>query len=163
MRAMVIISKIFRFVPLLTLTIGLAPHAGGSEPPAAQHPLEAYKGVVLQKIVGGIAKVKPIDRIEDCKINSDHAEIKGRLHELGGLIDAASKSDFNTAFHFMAQVPSVEIYVTRVSLKAGVQQTEKILLLQDYETLKTRNGKEAQSLIDLVNKLCPTPAPAETR
>ena len=151
-------KKVLKIIPLLPIVLGLT--AGGGAPTAApSHPMLHYKGVLLQKIIGGIAKVRPIDKVEDCKIESDHPGVKGRLEELGKLVDAASGKDFNTAYHFMAQVPSIEIFATRVYEKEGHLQTDKVLLLQDYETLKTRIGPEAQTLIDLTNKLCPTPRP----
>ena len=159
MKTVFTLGRIFKWFPLLPVVLGLCPFAISAENAAGNHPAAAYRGVLLQKIIGGIAKLKPLDKVEDCKIATDNDQIKGRLNALGPLIDAASSKDFNTAFHFMAQVPSIEIFATRVFLKGGAVQTEKVLLLQDYETLKTRNGKEAQELIALVNKLCPTPPP----
>lgn len=120
-------------------------------------PIELYKGPILIKIVGGIAKLKETDKVIKCELTKNHSSIKDNLLDINELIHQASKKQFTTAFHFRPQVPTIEIYAILVDFKEGSNSevvTKKILLVKDYETLKQRAGKEAERLINIVNNAC---------
>jgi hypothetical protein len=147
--------KVFTFLSLLGLTMlslsfGKAPLA-----------IELYDGIVFEKVIGDIARLKPTDQVIRCEIKHDHPKIKENLRELADLIDKAAKETTVTSLHFMAQVPSIEIYATKVEFKDALSKktsTTRIMLLKDHATLETRNGTAAEKLINLVNEICPGPA-----
>lgn len=108
------------------------------------------KDVVLEKRLGELSQQAPKNKTSTCQISRTHPQVKGILSNVTKWIDEADKADFTTSYHFMAQVPSVEIIAYR---KVG-DKNEKVILVEDYSTLKTRNGDAAQELIKLVNGIC---------
>lgn len=128
----------------------------------SQLPIERYHGIVLEKVIGGTAKLKPTDKVIHCEIKDSHPKIKEKLAEIAKLIESASKEKLVTSLHFMAQIPSIEIYATKVEFKDTQSQkptTTRIMLMKDHETLQTRAGTAAEKLINIVHDICPNPEP----
>jgi hypothetical protein len=124
-------------------------------------PIDNYKGVLLEKIVGGVAKLKKTDKVSRCEIKATHPKIKSRKTEIEEMIIKADNAQMGTALHIMAQVPSIEIYAYKVVWEneaKGKVKTSRVLLLKDHNVLETRGGEEAQKLIDIVHEICPNPA-----
>lgn len=108
------------------------------------------KDVILEKRLGELSLQAPRNQTSTCLITHTHAQIKDVMANVTKWIDEAAKADFTTAYHFVAQVPSVEIFAYR-----DVEgKKEKVLLFEDHSTAKTRNGEAAQALIQLVDKVC---------
>jgi hypothetical protein len=123
-------------------------------------PFETYDGAILEKIVGGIARHQASDRVIRCEINKDHPKIRKNLRKIVNLIEKASQEELVTLQHVRTQIPSIEIYATKVDFSNVYSKTTtatRILLLQDHETLQTRDGADAEALINIINEVCPDP------
>jgi hypothetical protein len=113
--------------------------------------IEPQAPILLTQIVGGLAsrdgnKVECLIR-EDHAIFAAHANAVDRVKEMIGL---AKREEVQLAMHFIAQVPSVEIYAYDTS----VEPAERVLLFLDYSNLQERQGDDAAGLVHFVRTLC---------
>jgi hypothetical protein len=74
-----------------------------------------------------------------------------KVDHVKALIEKAKAEPLQTAYHIVAQVPSIEIFAYHHPASGD---PEKILLVEDYSVLKYREGPASKELVDLVNKLC---------
>lgn len=109
--------------------------------------------VLLVKRVGYLSTQSPRNKKAECLVRRNHPALKALLATWDETMHRTGKESLQTAYHFVAQVPSLEIYA-QVKKKG---KDEKLLLVEDHSTLKTRQGPDAEKLIQLVHKLCPTP------
>jgi hypothetical protein len=122
----------------------------------ADNPLQSYSGVLFEKIVGKEARLKASDPITHCEVRANDTRLSKDLLDLAQRIKEAQKEPWQEGLHFMAQIPSVEIYAMAVTFDGAKEvKAERILIFRDYQTLKTRVGANSEKLLEVINRLCP--------
>lgn len=106
---------------------------------------------VLVQEIGGLAH-RGI--VKTCEIRSNHVDLPA-LKDLVAMIKEAEKNPMKTTAKFVtAQVPSEEIYANLVVRKGIDVSLKQVQLTEVYGSRRQRDGRDAQELIDLVEKLC---------
>lgn len=108
----------------------------------------------LLKLETGVAEPRdPKNTYSSCNILASDLD---NLDDVKSLIEASSKMPISTAYIFTPFVPSFSF--------SAYLEGKKILLKEGDSTLKIRQGDQAKTLVDLIQKHCkqneqnPTPA-----
>src|SRR5690606_17993749 len=104
---------------------------------AHKKPAEETEKPVLEIRLGALSESAPKNKKSHCIVKRSHAQLQDKLKDVDTWISQAAKQPLNTAYHMVAQVPSVEIF----AYPAG--GSEKLLLLEDHSVMKIRQGEES--------------------
>ncbi|MGE0173587.1 MAG: hypothetical protein AB7T49_12395 [Oligoflexales bacterium] len=102
-------------------------------------------------IKGRLSKGAATNKESQCEIKQSHPELKDKVQAMQDLLAKANKEPLNTAYHFTAQIPSVEIY----GYLGEGKDAEKVLLVEDHSALKSRQGPASEKLLEFIKKVCP--------
>jgi hypothetical protein len=107
--------------------------------------------VLLEKFNGRLSTSEQNNVVSECSLTSTSANLADKVDHVKALIEKAKAEPTQTAYHIVAQVPSIEIFAYHHPASGD---PEKILLVEDYSVLKYREGPASKELVDLVNKFC---------
>lgn len=114
---------------------------------------DRYSGPLLVMKKGALAHQ---GKVINCEIYANHPGLVKDFDKIYKLIEAAAKTELKTAMHIAPANPSIEFYAFRAVEVPGSPKVkgEEILLKKDYSVLETREGKEAEQLLEKIKKLC---------
>jgi hypothetical protein len=127
------------------LNCGLEKMDAQAETPAAG---EKNMFVVIK---GRLSKGGATNKESTCEIKDSNPALKDKAAAMQDLLRKANKEPFQTAYHFTAQIPSVEIF----GYLYDGNKEEKILLVEDHSAMKTRQGPASEQLLEFIKKVCP--------
>ena len=107
--------------------------------------------LLLYKIEGGMDSQKSV--VKRCEIFVGHTELAQDLPRVEKLIQAASHAKAGVAMHIARQTPSLEYWAVPVSGKKG-GKLKPFFLVQDSSQREFLEGKEADELVKLIDRLC---------
>ena len=114
--------------------------------------LEADEGLpLLVYNLGEEARPEGMKHMKSCKIYPSAIKEQKNKKQLMESIRIAKTSKDITAFHMVAQVPSINIWAYPPDAKS---QDSKYLLFRDYDTVVKKSGKEAEFLIKFARDFC---------
>jgi hypothetical protein len=139
--------KTLLFIVSLMLTNCVMGKEDSKNAPAAP----SSSQILLEKFNGRLSTSDQNNVVSECSLTSTSAHLADMVEHVKKLIIKAKAEPMDTAYHIVAQVPSIEIFAYHYG---EGDAKEKILLVEDYSVLKYRNGPASKELVDLVNKLC---------